>query len=166
MLFTSRLSFSAEGHIEAAPLVARLENIVRDYEAFIVAARVERDERNFNREIRSEQDQAFLETLRQDQEREQRKKNEEEDRAREEEEKRKLEEEEDRKRREKEDEKERVARLKIDMASEVPEEPAAGDENGVRLMIKLPGGQRLERRFLKTHSLKCIYYFVFCHPDR
>merc|ERR1711913_160194 len=101
----------------------------------------------------------------QDQEREQRKKVEEEDRAREEEEKRKLEEEDEMKRRERQDEKERVARMKVDLVSEVPEEPPVGDENAVRLMIKLPGGQRLERRFLKTHSLKCIYYFVFCHPD-
>ena len=32
-------------------------------------------------------------------------------------------------------------------------------------MIKLPEGQRLERRFFKHQSLKYLYYYVFCHPD-
>jgi len=154
-----------EGTIGPGPLVSRLETVVRDYEAFIVAARAERDERNFNRNIRSEQDQAYRETLRQDQEREQRKKVEDEEKKRQDEEKKKEEEEEERKVKEIQDEKDRVARLKIDLVDQVPEEPPVDDAEAVRVMIKLPDGQRLERRFLKTHSLKHIYYFVFCHPE-
>ena len=52
--------------------VTWLRRTVTDYEAFIVAARAERDERNLDREIRSEQEVAFQETLKRDQEREQR----------------------------------------------------------------------------------------------
>eukprot|EP00091_Calanus_sinicus_P016267 TRINITY_DN35557_c0_g2_i1.p1 TRINITY_DN35557_c0_g2~~TRINITY_DN35557_c0_g2_i1.p1 ORF type:complete len:104 (-),score=32.40 TRINITY_DN35557_c0_g2_i1:152-463(-) len=55
--------------------------------------------------------------------------------------------------------------MKVELASEIPEEPEVGQEDTVRVLIKLPGGQRLERRFLLSHSLKHIYYFVFCHPD-
>ena len=32
-------------------------------------------------------------------------------------------------------------------------------------MLKLPHGARVERRFLKTQSLKFLYYFAFCHED-
>jgi hypothetical protein len=35
----------------------------------------------------------------------------------------------------------------------------------VRILIKLPNGQRLERRFSKMDSLKSLFYYVFCHPD-
>ena len=84
-----------------------------------------------------------------------------------------------------------VKQQKVDLASEIPGEPQASDPSAVRVVIKLPHGQvgdfsitsdswftspewwkiihiqqRLERRFLMSHSLKHIYYFVFCHPDR
>ena len=48
-------------------LTDRLEVVIRDNEAYIVAASAERAERNINAEIRQEQDAAFQETLRLDQ---------------------------------------------------------------------------------------------------
>ena len=85
-------------------------------------------------------------------------------------------------RREELEKKDKIGRMKIEFASEIPEEPEPEAENVVRVCIKLPGGQRLDRRcgiivsqgsfilfhsrFLLSHSLKHIYYFVFCHPDR
>jgi len=147
-----------EGMVQADTLVQWVQDTITDFEAFIVAARAERDERNLDREIRSEQEAAFAETLRRDQEREQR--------AREQEEvDRKEEEERERLRREELDRKDMIVRMKVELASEIPEEPEVGTEDTVRVLIKLPGGQRLERRFLLSHSLKHIYYFVFCHPD-
>ena len=74
-----------------------------------------------------------------------------------------------------------IQQQKIDLVNEIPEEPESTDPTAVRVLIKLPGGQvsliswslkmteslqRLERRFLMSHSLRHIYYFVFCHPDR
>ena len=32
-------------------------------------------------------------------------------------------------------------------------------------MIKLPGGQRLERRFSKADPIHALFFYVFCHPD-
>lgn len=55
--------------------------------------------------------------------------------------------------------------MKIDLVSEIPDEPAADHPDVVKMLIKLPGGQRLERRFLKSQSTKYLYLFVFCHPD-
>lgn len=54
---------------------------------------------------------------------------------------------------------------KIELASEIPDEPPVNEPTAVRIVIKLPEGQRLERRFHKSQSLKYLYYYVFCHPD-
>ncbi len=147
-----------EGHIEPEPLVQRLEAIVRDNEAYIVAARHEREERSLNQSIREEQDRAFQETLRQDQEKERKKQEEADRKRREEEERQRLE-------REEQERKENIKRMKIELASEIPDEPDEKDAESVRVLVKLPGGQRLVRRFLKSHSLKYLYYYVFCHPE-
>ena len=147
-----------EGYIEAESLIERLTAIVRDNEAFIVAARAEREERQMNQNIRVEQDLAFQETLRQDQENERKK--------REAEEKKKAEaEEEQRLLRQEQDRKDRIKKMKIDLVTEIPEEPAKDHPEALRVVVKLPEGQRLERRFLRSHSLKCLYFYVFCHPD-
>jgi len=153
-----------EGNIEPASLVEWLEKTVRDYEAFIVAARADRDERNFNREIRSEQEAAFEETLRQDQELETRRVEEEQRQQAEEDEKQRVEEEARQTIEAEHQRKNEIARQKLDLVSEIPEEPDQSSTEAIRILIKLPEGQRLERRFLSTHSLKHIYYFVFCHP--
>jgi len=148
----------SEGLTSSEAVISWIQNTVTDYEAFIVAARAERDERNLDRELRSEQEAAFAETLRRDQEREQKAREKEEVDRREEEERERL-------RRDEIDRKDQISRMKIELASEIPEEPELAREDTVRVLIKLPGGQRLERRFLLSHSLKHVYYFVFCHPD-
>ena len=50
-----------EGQLSGSPeaLCERLEVVIRDNEAYIVAASAERAERNINAEIRQEQDAAF-----------------------------------------------------------------------------------------------------------
>lgn len=147
-----------EGSVAAGPLVERLEALIRDNEAFIVAARHEREERSMNQFIREEQDRAFQETLRQDQEKERKKKEEEDQKKREEEEALRLEKEET-------DRKEEIKRMKVELVSQIPNEPEAGEADCVRVLVKLPGGQRLERRFRQSHSLKHLYFYVFCHPE-
>ena len=139
-------------------LVRRLEEIVRDNEAYVVAARMDREERVRTQSIRAEQDAAFQETLRQDQEKERRKREEEEA-------KRRQEEEEQRIVREEQERRDRIRRLKVDLADRVPEEPSQDHPDTLRILIKLPGGQRLERRFLRTQPVRDLYFFVFCHPE-
>lgn len=48
-------------------LTETLERMIRDNEAYVVAERTDRAEREMNQSIREEQDRAFQETLRQDQ---------------------------------------------------------------------------------------------------
>ena len=177
-----------EGSVAAEPLIERLEALFRDNEAFIVAARHEREERSMNQFIREEQDRAFQETLRQDQvlprfqlrtfhyvvifflnnqavrgvtkcevfinlliqpkipfqEKERKKKEEEEQKKREEEEQLRLEKEET-------ERKEEIERMKVELASEIPNEPDAGEADCVRVLVKLPGGQ--VRIFLPCYEL-------------
>ena len=109
-------------------------------------------------EIRQEQDAAFQATLRLDQERE-RQKLEAEEAKRHEEEAEKARIQADI------DQKENIARQKIELASKIPNEPPVNEPTAVQIVIKLPEGQRLERRFHKSQSLKYLYYYVFCHPD-
>ncbi|GBN05568.1 FAS-associated factor 2 [Araneus ventricosus] len=58
-----------------------------------------------------------------------------------------------------------LQRQKIELASQIPEEPPLEHPDTIRLMIKLPAGTRLERRFKREESLKFLYHFVFCHPE-
>uniref|UniRef100_A0A1B0D6K7 Uncharacterized protein n=1 Tax=Phlebotomus papatasi TaxID=29031 RepID=A0A1B0D6K7_PHLPP len=59
---------------------------------------------------------------------------------------------------------ENIARLKIDMASEVPSEPPADAPGTTSVVFKLPSGARIERRFYRADSIKDVYNFIFCHP--
>ncbi|XP_023219526.1 FAS-associated factor 2-like [Centruroides sculpturatus] len=58
-----------------------------------------------------------------------------------------------------------IRRQKIELADQIPEEPPVDQPDTVHVMIKLPVGTRLERRFQKNHSLKYLYYFIFCHDE-
>lgn len=40
------------------------------------------------------------------------------------------------------------------LRSEIPDEPELSDPDAVRIVLKLPNGTRIERRFRKTDSLK------------
>ena len=58
---------------------------------------------------------------------------------------------------------------KDQIRNELPGEPDADDPDVIKIMLKLPNGTRLERRFLKTQSLKVSYdrvlhryYVILC----
>lgn len=147
-----------EGWCDSATLVQRLSAVVTEYEHWLVQARADRVEQSVNRSLRAYQDEAFAESLRQDQEKERKRR---EERAAVEEAQRQLELEELAER----ERKASIARDKIDSVTKVPDEPHEGDPQAILLVIKLPCGTRLYRRFLPTHSLEAVYFFVFCHPQ-
>lgn len=130
-----------------------------DNEAFLVVARADRQERSFTQALRQEQDEAYLESLRLDQEKEEKKRRErllEEERQREEKEQKEAE---IRK-------KEEMIRRKIDAVNYVPEEPAPEERGLCRILVRLPKGQKLERRFIReVHTLKVrdIVFFFLKH---
>lgn len=69
-------SHRIEGFVEPECLLQRLRTIISDNEAFLVAARADREERSFNQALRQEQDVAYLESLRADQEKDEKKRRE------------------------------------------------------------------------------------------
>ncbi|XP_054712003.1 FAS-associated factor 2-like isoform X2 [Uloborus diversus] len=147
-----------EGPTDSEVLIRRLNVIMNDNEASLIAARLERQERTMNQTIRRQQDEAYIESLRADQEKERRKREEQEIKA-------KIELEERNKILEEQRRKEDIRRQKIELADQIPEEPPESDFKAIRLMIKLPNGTRLERRFNREQSMKFLYYFVFCHSE-
>lgn len=44
--------------------------------------------------------------------------------------------------------------MKEELKNEIPEEPTADEPDVVRIVLKLPHGSRIERKFLKNQSLK------------
>lgn len=54
-----------------------------------------------------------------------------------------------------------IARQKIDFVSKVPSEPDLNHPDAIHIVIKLPCGERLDRRFLKTHSLEVHTLLLF-----
>ncbi|CAB0016694.1 unnamed protein product [Nesidiocoris tenuis] len=108
--------------------------------------------RSLTQRIRREQDAAYLESLRVDQEKERRKNEEQEKKMQ------ALREQEEREQAER-DRKESIKRAKIEMASDIPDEPESSHPDALSIVFKLPSGERIERRFLKTHKLKQIAKF-------
>lgn len=147
-----------EGPMNAETLLQRLQTIVVDNEGCLIAARNDRMERSLNQTIRAQQDQAYEDSLQADREKERLKRME-----------RERQQEEERQRRESERqeqlEREEIRRQKVELASKVPSEPSSDHPECVHVVIKLPTGQRLERRFLQSHPLEALYLFVFCHPE-
>ena len=54
-----------------------------------------------------------------------------------------------------------IARQKIELASEIPDEPPLDRPDCVRISIKLPDGSRIERRFSTAHSLKVSFLLIY-----
>lgn len=111
-----------------------------------------------NQQIRQEQDTAYEESLRADQEKERKKR----------EERQKCEQEEKLKKdkvQQEQAQRDKLLRLKVDLASSIPQEPPQNHPDAIRVLIKLPNGTRLERRFVRSVSIKYLVFFIFCHEQ-
>ncbi|KAL1488970.1 hypothetical protein ABEB36_014753 [Hypothenemus hampei] len=146
-----------EGYSDPDLLLQRLRTVVNEFEVNLIQARTDRFEQSINRSIRQHQDEAFLESLKADQLKEKLKA---EHRRAEEEERNRREEE----ARAEQERRSALQKEKLDSVDKVPSEPEASHPDAVQFVFKLPSGIRLERRFLKSHSLEHVFYFVFCHP--
>nr|CAG4648812.1 EOG090X0B12 [Polyphemus pediculus] len=148
-----------EGFVGPQEFLERLRGIITDNEAFLVVARADREERSFTQALRQEQDQAYLESLRADQEKEEKKRRKkllEEERIREVQEQLEAE----------QKKKDELIQRKIDAVNFVPDEPSPDESGLCRILVRLPKGQKLERRFHRTiNTLRDLYYFILAHPD-
>lgn len=145
------------GYVEPDELLNRLQTIVISNEASLIAARADRIERSFNQTLRRQQDEAYEESLRADQEKE-RQRCLELEKLETERKKQKLLEEAERER------KEELKRQKMELLNLIPSEPPARDPETVSILFKMPNGDRLERRFKHSNTLRDVFNFLFCHP--
>ncbi|KAL3702131.1 hypothetical protein R1sor_020153 [Riccia sorocarpa] len=152
-----------EGPKSATDLLAILQRVVEEQGAVLVAARVEEEERQLNRRLREEQDAAYQAALQADQERERRRQEEAERAAREAEEA-------ERKKREEEEALARAAReaaekaavlerRRQEKANSLGAEPAKGPDV-TQVLVRLPNGERKERRFYATDVVRKVYDYV------
>lgn len=147
----------SEGACSAQQLLQRLRCVVSDNEPHLAAARADRVEREVTVRLRAAQDEAYAESLAADQEKERRRAA---DRAA-----REAREHEDLQRRQEEEmHKQQLVEARAAMAANLPPEPALGSSTVV-LLIRLPGGERLTRRFSHLHTTQDLYDFVFSHPQ-
>jgi FAS-associated factor 2 len=135
-----------EGDCTPDELLSRMRRVVSENERWLNAARHERLERDLTQTLRAQQDFAFEESLKADQEKERKRQKEREDQLKIEQEIREMEETENRRK----DLKERV---KMELVQSVPSEPEENDPLAINIVFKLPNGLRITRRFLKSSSL-------------
>ncbi|XP_066498257.1 FAS-associated factor 2 [Hoplias malabaricus] len=143
-----------EGLIQPEDLINQLTFIMEANQTYLMSERMEREERNQTQVLRQQQDEAYLASLRADQEKERKKREEQEQRRQEEEAARQSVLAEERRRRTLEEEKERKSEC-------LPPEPALDDPDSVKIVFKLPNDTRVERRFLFSQSLTVIHDFLF-----
>ncbi|XP_074148279.1 FAS-associated factor 2 isoform X1 [Sminthopsis crassicaudata] len=143
-----------EGLIQPDDLINQLTFIMDANQTYLVSERLEREERNQTQVLRQQQDEAYLASLRADQEKERKKQEERERKRQKEEEVQQQKMAEERRRRNLQEEKERKSEC-------LPPEPPPDDPESVKIIFKLPNDSRVERRFHFTQSLTVIHDFLF-----
>ncbi|XP_027722935.1 FAS-associated factor 2 isoform X1 [Vombatus ursinus] len=143
-----------EGLIQPDDLINQLTFIMDANQTYLVSERLEREERNQTQVLRQQQDEAYLASLRADQEKERKKQEERERKRQKEEEVQQQKMAEERRRRNLQEEKERKSEC-------LPPEPSPDDPESVKIIFKLPNDSRVERRFHFTQSLTVIHDFLF-----
>eukprot|EP01137_Pigoraptor_chileana_P010880 Opistho-2@60994 len=141
-----------EGPVALDAIITRITRAMDIHGTVLAEARADRAERTMSQRIREEQDEAYLESLRQDQEKEQRRIRELERQREEEEAARSLE------LRAQQDKEERARQRKLKLAR-LPAEPT-DDTLAARILVKLPNGARLDRKFPKTATVQDVYDYV------
>ncbi|EDL41153.1 UBX domain containing 8, isoform CRA_d, partial [Mus musculus] len=143
-----------EGLIQPDDLINQLTFIMDANQTYLVSERLEREERNQTQVLRQQQDEAYLASLRADQEKERKKREEKERKRRKEEEVQQQKLAEERRRQNLQEEKERKLEC-------LPPEPSPDDPESVKIIFKLPNDSRVERRFHFSQSLTVIHDFLF-----
>nr|CAB3244218.1 FAS-associated factor 2 [Phallusia mammillata] len=168
------------GYLSSQELINKLSEIVEAYESVLVAARSDRNALMQNQLIRQEQDAAYKESLQKDKEKVEcanvcyfdgpkpctfrfilqmdKKLKEEEEIQKQKEKKAQL-------RRDKEFAEEICRQRKESCKQDLREEPNQDQPDVVTLLIKMPDGSRLKRRFLPTDSVKAVHDYVYSHES-
>ncbi|ELW64166.1 FAS-associated factor 2 [Tupaia chinensis] len=143
-----------EGLIQPDDLMNQLTFIMDANQIYLVSEHLEREERNLTRELRQQQNEAYLASLRAAQEKERKKREEWEQKPWKEEEVQQQKLAEERRRRNLQEERKRKLEC-------LPPEPSPDDPESDKIIFKLPSDSRVERRFHFSQSLTVIHDFLF-----
>ncbi|KAI9320646.1 thioredoxin-like protein [Dichotomocladium elegans] len=148
-----------EGRATAPGVIRRLEAVAQRHGATLNRLRMERDQREMERRVRQEQDQAYRESLKADQEKERRAREARAAAAREEEEAHLAEQE----RLNRAEKRQQYIRY---LYRTFLEEPDAADFQGevAKLSFRLADGERVIRKFKGDDTLETLYRFVEIYP--
>lgn len=137
---------------------SQLQQSIEDNEGSILSSRLERQTRDMNQQIRQQQDQDYLESLRADQEKERKRRMERERQEREEQDLR-------RRKQKEEDEEEQLKQLRQTLAEKLAPEPKSNGPQTIRLRVQFPNGRKVQRLFERDQSIKYLFEFVFTQSD-
>ncbi|GAB1610638.1 FAS-associated factor 2-like [Argonauta hians] len=147
-----------EGLVDSQELTRRLQRAIEVNEHAVLSIRRDRERRNADKELREQQDQAYYASLKADQEKERKKQ-----------EALRIIEEQEMEKREQAAESNRLLmeleKEKSEARLMLPAEPPIDSKDVVRIILTVPSGAHLERRFNKNTSLKYLYYFILCHES-
>jgi len=144
-----------EGMLSTDDLIARLYQALDGFGHLLNGARQERERREVDRRLRVEQDDAYRQSLAEDEEKERRMREEQERAEREEREREAREAREEQERREREQNKTRAREnRKLNLPTE------ATEKNAVLIVVKLPDGKQVRRKFRPIDTLQTILDYV------
>ncbi|XP_041982396.1 FAS-associated factor 2 [Aricia agestis] len=147
----------SEGSCSSQQLLQRLRRVVADNDPHLAAARADRVEREVTARLRASQDEAYLESLAADQEKERQ-------RAAAREYENQLRRDSMERRLQLERHEQEVIEARAAAAARVGVEAGAG-AGALALLVRLPCGERLTRRFRLADTTDVLYDFVFSHPQ-
>ena len=143
-----------EGDCAPTEMLRRMRTVIGDNEVWLNQARSDRLERSLTQTLRQQQDIAYEESLKADQEKEKRKQEQKDAQLR-------VEQEFEEERCAQQRRKEMIEQLKLDLLDQVPSEPVETKDT-ITIVFKLANGTRLTRRFLPENSLN-VNIILFFH---
>ncbi len=147
---------TSSGPVSAQDLVAKIQAAMQTHTQDLTRIRRQREEQNATRNLRQEQESAYERSLAQDREKARRRREEAEAKEKAEREER------DRAER-KADAARKLAQWRRWRAQSLPAEPGPEVKDGVRVSLRMMGGERVVRKFRAEADLEELYAFVECY---
>lgn len=146
------------GPIAPQDLISKLQTAMQNHSQELDRVRLQRQEQQATRNLRTEQESAYERSLAQDREKARRKKAEQAEKEKAEREEREREE-------HKADQARKLAQWRRWRAQSIPSEPGADVKDAVRMSLRMPSGERVIRKFRPEAALEELYAFVECFDE-
>uniref|UniRef100_A0A1I8AIJ8 UBX domain-containing protein n=1 Tax=Steinernema glaseri TaxID=37863 RepID=A0A1I8AIJ8_9BILA len=148
----------AEGEHDLEPMLYTMQTAIDENIGHFNAVREARLQRDIDSQLRREQELEYERALAADRAKENERKRVESERL-----------EAERKEQEERDailkKKQSLEEMKSKIRNTLPEEPSAASDECIRVNIRFPSGQKMERRFLSSDTLEALFNVTLCHES-